>query len=338
MKSLGVQVLKDLSTQSSIGLQEGIRFVTSSARILKDTKRWVQNNAVDLFLAIDGQGRNLPLGASIQKLGIKTAYFFPPLIFLLGGWNVPKLRKYDLLLCPFAANAQVLKSRGCSVVSTGHPFSLYPQTVDKRKAKSKLALDPKGKVLALFPGSRYQEVEKLTGIFLQTAGKLKAKYEPLQILLALSHEAYRPHIEAEIRRWGVKTTIIYKRVEEVMAAADFLLAASGTTTLQAAFHYLPTAIVYRLSPLSTWVGRRVVKGNFFGLPNILAKEELFKEFLNRDCNPDSLYDYIEGVLFDKHQYQEVVRKTRRLVDEIRVPEHDILVGTAIYDLLQGKTF
>ena len=134
MKALGVEVLYDLSTKSSVGLQEGFRFAKHTIHILKYIKEWIKNNSVDLFLAIDGQGRNLPLGQFAQKLGIKTAYFFPPLVFLWGGWNIPKLKKYDLLLCAFEANAKVLANKGAKVKLVGHPFSTYPKVIDKKKS------------------------------------------------------------------------------------------------------------------------------------------------------------------------------------------------------------
>ncbi len=334
MRSLGVEILCDLSTQSSVGLQEGIRFVKSSFRVLKQTKEWIKNNSVDLFLAIDGQGRNLPLGKTIQKLGIKTAYFFPPLVFLWGSWNTPKLKKYDLLLCPFEPNAKFLSNKGANAVFTGHPFSTYSKTINKKKAKGDLSIDPKKKVLALFPGSRYQEIEKLTNIFLKTAVKLKSQNENLDIFLSLSHEHYRKFIENEISKTGAKVKVVIGLAEKLLTAADFLLAASGTTTLQAAFHYLPTAIAYRVSPLTTLLAKIFLKGNFFGMPNILAGREIYKEFLNNDCSPERLATYIENILFNDYNYQKVVEESKKITDKIRVEHHRALLGEAIYRLIK----
>lgn len=340
MRSAGVNILYDISTQSSIGLQEGIRFAFSSFGILKQTKKWIKNNSIDLFLAIDGQGRNLFLGRSIQKLGIKTAYFFPPLAFLWGSWNVPKLLAYDLLICPFTPNAQYLERKGAKVIRTGHPFSTYPKSIDKKKFKKFFGLDPRKKVLALFPGSRYQEVEKLTGVFAKTADKLFRRDENLQILLALSHSSYRPIIENQIALAGVNVPIKIitekDRSKDVLKAADFLLAASGTVTLQAAFFYLPTAIAYRISPLSTWIGSKFLKRLLFGMPNILAGEEIFKEFLNSECNPENLTNYIESILFNPQGHKLVVNKITDLVERIRVPNHEKILGNAIYNLVSGK--
>ena len=342
MRSQGVKILADLSTQSSIGIQESIRFIKPSIGLLKRTLSWIKAQGVDLFLAIDGQGRNLSLGASIQTLGIKTVYYFPPLAFLWGAWNIPKLRKYDLLICPFVPNQQFLEKKGCKTVASGHPFSTYNQQFNPLKAKESLGLDKRKKIISLFPGSRYQEIENLTPIFLETMKRLlnlrtQAKLkesDEIEIVMALSHEDFRTSIEVEIEKSSLDIKLLDSdKTELIMQASDFLLAASGTVTLQAAFHYLPTAIAYKISRFSAWLGKKLLKGGMFGMPNILAGKELFKEFLNKDCNPNTLSWHINNVLFDQSKYQQLVADIKELITAIKVDNHEKILAESIYKLL-----
>ena len=206
----------------------------------------------------------------------------------------------------------------------------------KKKAKSNFLIDPQKKVLTLFPGSRYQEIEKLTSVFLQTANQIKKIDKSVQIFLSLSHEDYRKYIENQITKTKAEVKLVIGVARELLEASDFLLSASGTATLQSAFHYLPTAIAYRISPLTTLLGKIFVKGKFFGMPNILANGEIYREFLNDDCNPKVLADHIDSILFNEDNYQKMVKKSKELIDKIRIEDHPVLLGKSIHNLMTSE--
>src|SRR5258708_2882288 len=122
-----------------------------------------------------------------QKLGLKTVYYFSPPVSIWGKWNIRRMRPYDLLLCPFQSDVDLYLSGGVKCLWTGHPFSLLEKSPDRKSYRKKLGFDPDRKLVALFPGSRFQEIEKLTFLFLKVAARLQDADPSLQFVLSLAH-------------------------------------------------------------------------------------------------------------------------------------------------------
>jgi lipid-A-disaccharide synthase len=172
LRRAGANILEDLSTQSSVGLLEGIPFFFNSLGQVGRFRRLLAAGAYDLVLLVDGQGRNIPLGAHAKKLGLKTVYYFPPPVSTWGAWNIPRMRPHDLLLTPFEADHLLYERGGCASIYTGHPFAALPESWDKAAQRRRLGLRESGPLLAIFPGSRPQEIVNLTRVFVEACRRI----------------------------------------------------------------------------------------------------------------------------------------------------------------------
>lgn len=332
--STGTPLYRDLSTQSSIGIIEGLRFLFSSLGLFKDLRRHFREKKIDLVILIDGQGRNIPIGKEAQKAGLKTIYYFPPPVSIWGKWNVKKMLPYDLLLCPFENDAEIYRKAGGRTLWTGHPFSLLEKNHDRTAYKKKLGLDPSKKTVALFPGSRFQEIETLTGVFMKTARLLLNWNPELQFVLSLSHPAYGKEVGEWIRRSGVPVSLVERRSDDAMKASDFLITASGTATLQAAYYTLPMAICYKISWSSYWIYRALVDVRHIGLPNLAAGREICREFIQRRCNPENLFEYAKSHLENMAVHRETAAELSKVREALSTPDPFALMAQGILGVLE----
>lgn len=270
--------------------------------------------AVNLLLCVDGQSRNLELAARLRKKKITTAYFFPPPVFIWGKWNIKKLKKFDLLLCPFLQNHRVLHQAGAKSIYIGHPFATKEEMAVGKKntllLKSKKGNHPLAQpLLSIFPGSRVQEIEKMTIPFLEAALVLLKKYPHLHCVISLSHEKFKSVLEkqianltkddAEKKKLVKKIPIIYGKWNDIIARSTFAYLCSGTVTLRAALAGTPHLIAYRISALSFLLGRLLVYVKFIGIANIIANRELAPEFINSRANANEFVKAAEPYLKDK---------------------------------------
>ena len=328
LRQEGVDILEDLSTQSSIGLQESLRYVFHSFGLVRRIRRHLKTWKPDLTLCIDGQGRNLPLGRMAHRMGLKTAYYFPPLVFIWGRWNLRRMRDFDLILCPFHPNAELIRTVHPRVVYTGHPFSILPESIGKEEARERLGL-AQNPIIGLFPGSRHQEVVALTKIFLLVGKKILQAIPHAHVVVSLAHPEYGRLIRRMTERYLPQARVIADECPLVMQASDFLLACSGTATLEAAFYAVPTAVAYRISQFSYLLARLLIHVDYISMTNILSGEEIFKEFINRDCSVENLSRYALSILKDKSLWESIVSKTQNLVRNIRVPDHVHILTSSI---------
>ncbi len=331
----GTPLFRDLSTQSSIGIIEGLRFLFSSLGLFRDLEKHFRREKFDLVLLIDGQGRNLPIGTLAQKAGLKTVYYFPPPVSIWGRWNVKKMRPYDLLLCPFRSDADIYEKGGVRCLWTGHPFSLLEKNHNRSLYKEKIGLDPGKKTVALFPGSRFQEIETLTDIFLKTSRLLLEWDKNLQIVLSLSHPAYHAKVRHWVDRNRLPVVIVERSPDDVMKASDFLITASGTATLQAAYYSLPMAICYKISWSSYWIYRMLVRIRHIGLPNLTADKEICREFIQKKVTPQNLFEYAKSYLADATRYQMTVNELLRVRDKLSTPDPFRLMSQGILGVLKS---
>lgn len=312
-----VKVIADHITESSIGIAEGLRYVYSTITFFSWFKRYLKSNPIDLLFCIDGQGRNLILGKIAKKLGIKTAYYFPPHVSIIGGWNVKKMKWFDLVLNPFL-NDHLLydgyKKSNHKSVYVGHPFQNFfasdytPVPIDR--SIDNTVLGNSKPIVGIFPGSRYQEIKTMTPIFLKAVKKLQKLFPGYEWLISLSHENFRGFIEAEIRRQGVEVEIIHDRSEAIMNTSRFIMACSGTTTLKSSFFGVPHFIAYKISWPTYFIVRMLIYTSFIGMVNIAENRAVVNEFINHHLSTEALVEDTARYLTD-----DVLRekKSRELI-------------------------
>lgn len=315
----------DVSTRSTIGLTAGLRFYFFFRRLYKVAVDFLKKHKVDMVVLVDNQGFNIPLMKAAKALGIPTVYYFPPHVSIWGEWNAPVLAKYaDHIVCPNAADTEVYKKAGASVYFSGNP--LLDKTHNfkmNRNFISRFHIDKRKKSVALLPGSRYQEIETLLPVMLDAAKVLIEKHG-LQVLLPVSHAAFRKQIESMVERSGLTGRVILLdgHSYEAMNVSDVNILSSGTASLESALFHKPPVICYRISALSFFIGKMLVKKKMIGLPNIILDRVVFPELLQKECNAGNIVKqtlhYLHLGADKKAEQEEYFRQIRKNIGDYPV--------------------
>ena len=290
MRTAGVRLLADAGETAVVGVSE----LWEKRRALRAALRTLRGHLAEagpaLLICIDFPDFNLLLARTARRLGIPVCYFISPQVWAWRRGRVRTIRRLVrkmLVLFPFEET--LYRAAGVDVAFVGHPLLDALATVPPReRCREELGIADGTKVLGLLPGSRAAEIRRHLPLLLEAAGRVRAEESGVAVLLGLSDTADRPAVEAAVARAGVPVQVIQGRTHEVMRAADFLLAVSGTVTLEAAILETPMLITYRLGPLSYWLARLLIRVPFVGLPNLVAGQGIVPELLQRDATPERL--------------------------------------------------
>ncbi len=255
------------------------------------------DNRPDVFIGIDAPDFTLGLEESLRKAGIKTAHYVSPSVWAWRQKRVFKIaRAVDLMLTLFPFEAKFYKDHQVPVAFVGHPLAdMIPLDSPQLIAREKLGLlsTPVGEsqnVVALLPGSRSGEVHYLGEIFIETAQYVLSQNSGAQFLLPYVNEDRKQQIEEIIQRLGpdLPITLIKGQSREVMAASNVILLASGTATLEAMLLKRPMVVAYRMSAITFFIMKRLMKAPYIALPNLLANKALVPELVQAQASPQNL--------------------------------------------------
>ena len=246
----------------------------------------------DVVIGIDSPDFTLRIERRCRDAGIPTVHYVSPSVWAWRQKRIFKIAKaVDLMLTLFPFEARFYEEHQVPVAFVGHPLAdRIPLETDTQGARVALGLDPALPVLAILPGSRGGEVERLGNLFLSAAHWLQQQRRDIQLVIPCVNRDREQQVRALVAALDVQlpVTIVRGRSREVMAAADVVLLASGTATLGAMLLKKPMVVGYRLSNLSYALVSRLVKVPYVALPNLLAREPLVPELLQDDATPEAL--------------------------------------------------
>ncbi len=293
----------------------------------------------DVFIGLDAPDFNLPLEARLKNAGIKTAHYVSPSVWAWRAYRLKKIaRACDLMLTLFPFEAAYYHRHQIAVRYVGHPLADHlPLEVDQAAARRLLELPEDGQWLALLPGSRRAEVRRLTPPFLDTARWLRERCPELNLIVPLANEEIRQVFQDLQTRHApdLPITRVDGQGREVMAAADAVLLASGTATLEAMLLKRPMVVGYRLAPATYFLARRLVKTPFFALPNLLGGRLLVPEYLQEAATPEHLGPPLLDWLRQPAAFQPLRETFEQLHRELR-RDADEQAARAVAELREGK--
>jgi lipid-A-disaccharide synthase len=277
-------------------LIEPLKRLPELLRIRKTLReRWIANPP-DVMIGIDAPDFNLDLELALREAGVKTAHYVSPSVWAWRKGRIKKIRRaVDLMLCLFPFEEQFYRDNDVQVACVGHPLADdLPMTPDVNAARQTLGLIVNKPVLAVMPGSRSGEVARLAEPMLQ-AIQLLHKAEPdLQFVLPAANPARRAqlnHLLGDAEQ-TLPLKIIDGQSHLAMTAADVVLMASGTTTLEAMLLKKPMVIVYKMAALSFWIMSKLATIKYVGLPNLLIGREVAPELLQDAVQPDRMAELV----------------------------------------------
>jgi lipid-A-disaccharide synthase len=300
MQAGGLSSLFPMERLSVMGFIEPLRRLPELLRIRRAVFRHFRDNPPDFFLGIDSPDFNLALERRLRRCGIRTAHLVSPSVW---AWRQGRIRtikrSVDLMLCLFPFETGIYRSNGIPVRFVGHPLAdEVAGASPPGPAREALGLPGAGGVVALLPGSRGGEVRLLAPLFLEAARRLRRDRPGLAFVVPAASAARRAELEILLARYPeLPVTLVDGRSREVMTAADAVLLASGTATLEAALLRRPMVVAYRLSALTWWLLRPLIRTEFAALPNILAGRALVPELIQERATPEAMADAV-GALLD----------------------------------------
>lgn len=342
MVAQGLDAWHSMDALTVFGYVDAIKRLPALMSTYFDVKRRCLRARPDVFVGIDAPDFNLRLEAQLKKAGIPTVHFVGPSIWAWRYERIHTIRasvSHMLVLFPF--EVEIYEKEGVPVTYVGHPLAqLIPMRPDKASARRRLGLDDDARVLAVMPGSRSSEIRLLGPRFLQAVQILQRRDKNLQIIVPMVNAQRRAEFESLMREYRMENCRIIDAADcmqpasqtaadgafaqdidragwpaawHAMEAADAVLAASGTATLEAALFKRPMVISYVLSPtmrrLMAWKsGQAKPYVPWVGLPNVLAREFLMPELLQDDAQPEALADETWRALTDTNYVQATAAK------------------------------
>lgn len=284
----------------------GLAEVLSHLPRLLKIRAEVVTRTIDLkptcYIGIDAPDFNLPVARKLKKSGVRTVQYVSPSIWAWRGGRAAKIaRDTDLVLTLFPHEPDYYKKHGGNARFVGHPLAdsidLNP---DQSGARRELNLSAEKPLLALLPGSRNGEVKRLAPAFLQAAQLLADKIPDLQFVSPQASPAIRSHFH-ELQQSiapDLPLTLLDRQASQAMIASDAVLLASGTAALEALLCKRPMVIAYRIAPVTYAIvkGLRLLKGDYYSLPNVLAGRQIAPEILQNEVTPQSLADALLPLL------------------------------------------
>src|SRR5690606_9160008 len=363
MARAGFQAWHPMDALSVFGYVDALRQAPRLIRTWRDTRRRTLDWRPDVFVGVDAPDFNLRLEEKLRAAGIPTVHFVGPSIWAWRFERIHQIRRavsHMLVLFPFEVD--LYREQGVPVTYVGHPLAeLIPVHPDRAAARARLGLEPGRKVLALMPGSRESEIRLLAPRFLQAAQMLQRQAPDLQVIVPVVNAQRRAQFEAVLARHPVPGCLILSAPPEAgldtqaradgldtaewtvawhaMEAADAVLVASGTATLEAALFKRPLVISYVITPwmrrIMAWKSGQDAPGlPWIGLPNILEREFVVPELLQEAATPQALAEHTWAALTDAALAERITRRFTALHETLS-RDTPGLAAQAILDVSHG---
>jgi lipid-A-disaccharide synthase len=341
MTASGLESWYPMERLSVMGLVEVLRHLPELLRLRRDIRaRWLADPP-DVFIGVDAPDFNLGLERELRAAGVATVHYVSPTVWAWRPGRVKAIRAaVDLLLGIFPFEVEFLERHDVPVRYVGHPLAaempLEPDAAGARRALGLAVAEP---VLAVLPGSRCGEVESLSEPFLQAANRCAAQVPGLRVVVPLASERTRQAFErlraAAAPELAVDVHLDASRT--ALAAADVVLTASGTATLEGLLSKRPMVVGYKVHWLTYLLAKwlRLVKVEHVAMANLLAGERLAPEFIQRECTPEALSQALLRFFREPGEVKRVRQRYREVHEAMR-RDTNAQAADAVVGLLRGR--
>lgn len=321
MVAAGCRAERSADELAVMGLTEVLAHLPRLLALRRTLVRQYRAQPPDVFVGIDAPDFNLGLERRLRGAGIRTVHYVSPSVW---AWRQRRVKTVaaaaDRLLCLFPFELDFYRAHGVDARFVGHPLAdRLPLHVDGPAARRQLRLAPDGPLLAVLPGSRHGEVARLGPLFAQTLAHLAAARPELRYIAPMASPAIDAQFAAALATHAPQVSVqrVAGESRTAMAAADAVLLASGTATLEAMLLKRPMIVAYRLAPLTWQIVRRMVKVPHVALPNLLAGEALVPEYLQDDATAPALAGAVLQMLDDAGRRERLQARFTELHERLR---------------------
>jgi len=302
MLAAGVTLLEDAERMAVMGFVEVLRTVPHHWALLRKIERRFATGQVGLVVTIDYPGFNMKVAEAARRHGVPVLYYITPQVWAWGADRLPRLARIiskAAVILPF--EEALLRQHGIDATFVGHPLLDRAHALPSRaEARAQLGIAGGRKVLALFPGSRTQEIDRHLDDFVATAQELERRHPGLEVVVSAAATVRLDPARCPFRQ-------VHDASFALLRAADGALCKSGTTTLEAAVAGCPLVVAYRTSRWTYAIARRAVKIPYIGLVNVVAGREVAPEFVQDALVPRRVADTLDVLLTEGHPAREAQR-------------------------------
>lgn len=338
LQATGCHCLYPMEKLSVMGFSEVLGRSLELLGIRRSLARYFTTNPPDVFIGVDAPDFNFPLERVLRKKGVRVIHYVSPSVW---AWREYRLKSIatavDMMLTLFPFESPYYQKYGIPVAHVGHPLAgEIGLETDKQAARERLEL-PRGRILAVLPGSRRAELEKHTGPFLQAANWCQQQAGELKIISNLVNRSSRDLFRELARRSApdIDVTMFSGRCHDVIAAADAVLLASGTVALEAMLIKRPMVVGYRVNWLTYQIAKRMIRTPYVSLPNLLAGRQLVPECLQNDCRPDRIGPALVKWLREQESVKQLNTEFTRLHREL-MPISDAGLASIVMNVINAE--
>jgi len=297
MRDAGVALFAHTGSLAVMGFIEPLKHVPRFFRLRREVGRRIRSGRVALVILIDYAGFNMRVAEMASAAGVPVLYYVTPQVWASRPGRLATLARTvtkAAVILPF--EERLLREHGIDATFVGHPLLDRALALPNRAAaREALGVGPGERLLALFPGSRAQEIARHLDPFVATARELQRRDPLLRVVVSSA-----PHVTIPLERCPFP--LVHSASFQILRAADAALCKSGTTTLESTIALCPLVIAYRTSAIEYAVARRLVRIPYIGLVNIVAGREVAREFVQDAVQPRALADALQPLL-DPHSVQ-----------------------------------
>ena len=322
MQTMGMEVLFPMEKLAVNGYIDALRHYSEIAGIRRKLRDYFLANRPDLFIAIDAPDFNLGLELTLKQQGIPTIHYVSPSIWAWRGERIHKIKRaVSHMLALFPHEPVLYQQAGVPVDYVGHPLAdMLPEQPKRDVMRETMRIPLKARVFAFLPGSRQGEVKYLAHTYIETAKLILRQLPDARFLVPLISRETRGIFEQALYDCDAQElpiTMLFGHAQDAMIAADGVLVASGTATLEAALLKRPMVITYRLPALSWWLMKRKGYLPYVGLPNILCGRFVVPELLQEDATPENLAQALLNLLNNKEAVAQLEETFNSLHQTLR---------------------
>lgn len=316
MQAFGFNAVFDSKNLSVVGIVEVLAKLPVIKKAFDKLKALLDNDRPDAVVLIDYPDFNLRFAKEAKKRNIPVIYYISPQVWAWRRGRVKKIAKLvDKMLVIFPFETAVYRDAGIDVEYVGHPLIDEADiSFSKREAREKLGIADNSTVVAIAPGSRMVEVSRIMPEAAAAAEIIKREFPDVEFVLPLANTLKHDSVKCFLK--DIPVMIFENRMYDVMKASDIAIVASGTATLETALCETPMIVIYKVSPLTYWLGKILINLNYISLVNIVAEKKVVPELIQWDAKPDNISREVLKILKDKEIYNNMLAGIKAVKEKL----------------------
>ncbi len=309
MIEAGVNMLYPMSKLSVMGIFEPIKHIPELLKIRHHLTQHFIQQKFNLVIGVDAPDFNLTLEKNCRNAGIPVVHYVSPSVWAWRRWRVRKIAKaVDLMLTLFPFEEDFYAQYNINAKFVGHPLADHiPLENDKVAARSQLGLSGNRQTIAILPGSRLGELKYLSALFIESALACYQQNLDLQFIAPMANQKCMDYFKAQLFDLApeLPVTVTLGQANAAISAADLVILASGTATLEAALIKRPMVVAYKVSAITAWIALALLRVNYAALPNILLNQEIVPEFMQDNATVAKISKAMLALLNDPARQHQI---------------------------------